>query len=132
MSAGIAIFVKTPGYSPVKSRLAAECGRAYAEAWYLRAAAAVASVARTTAADAKASASTGRWRSPPRSKAVRGPAFPMLGQGEGGLGERMARVHARAGRGARRGRIDRRGHAAAVLGAAARGDRVACGSRGRD
>ncbi|HEV8692715.1 MAG TPA: hypothetical protein VGQ93_00795, partial [Lysobacter sp.] len=49
MTVGLAIFVKTPGYSPVKTRLAADCGRAYAEAWYRRAAAAVASVAKIAA-----------------------------------------------------------------------------------
>lgn len=93
MSAGIAIFVKTPGHSPVKTRLAAECGRAYAEAWYLRAAAAVASVARITGAREgvsvywavaePAAVENGAWH-----------GFPVLDQGLGGLGERMARVHA--------------------------------------
>ena len=28
MTTGLAIFVKTPGYSPIKTRLAADCGRA--------------------------------------------------------------------------------------------------------
>lgn len=93
MSAGIAIFVKTPGHSPVKTRLAAKCGRAYAEAWYLRAAAAVASVARITAAREgvsvywavaePAAVENGAWH-----------GFPVLDQGMGGLGDRMARVHA--------------------------------------
>ena len=93
MSAGIAIFVKTPGYSPVKTRLAAECGRAYAEAWYLRAAAAVASVARTTAATEGVSV---YWAvaEPAAIESGAWPGFPILGQGAGELGERMARVHA--------------------------------------
>lgn len=93
MNAGIAIFVKTPGHSPVKSRLAAERGRAYAEAWYLRAAAAVASVARTTAAAANASV----YWAVAEPAAIEGgawPGFPVLDQGAGGLGERIARVHA--------------------------------------
>jgi uncharacterized protein len=42
---GIAIFVKTPGVSPLKTRLAATHGAAYALAWYARAAAAVRQVA---------------------------------------------------------------------------------------
>jgi len=42
---GIAIFVKTPGISPVKTRLAATEGVDYAENWYRRAAVAVAEVA---------------------------------------------------------------------------------------
>lgn len=93
MSAGIAIFVKTPGYSPVKSRLAAERGRAYAEAWYLRAAAAVASVARTTAAAGHVSV---YWAvaEPAAIESGAWSGLPVLGQGAGGLGERMARVHA--------------------------------------
>src|SRR4029079_3252618 len=45
---GVAIFVKTPGHSPVKTRLAADRGQAWTEAWYRRAAAAVAAVARAT------------------------------------------------------------------------------------
>ncbi len=42
---GIAIFVKTPGISPLKTRLAATEGVEYAENWYRHAAAAVAEVA---------------------------------------------------------------------------------------
>jgi glycosyltransferase A (GT-A) superfamily protein (DUF2064 family) len=42
---GIAIFVKTPGFSPVKTRLARTHGQEYAENWYRRAAVAVAEVA---------------------------------------------------------------------------------------
>jgi len=93
MTAGLAIFVKTPGHSPVKTRLAADCGRTRAEAWYLHAASAVASVA-WVAAEAHdlmpywavaepAAIDRGAWRD-----------LPVLAQGEGGLGERMARVHA--------------------------------------
>jgi glycosyltransferase A (GT-A) superfamily protein (DUF2064 family) len=93
MSGGLAIFVKTPGYSPVKTRLAADCGRAYAEDWYRHAAAAVVSVVRVAAtahgiepywAVAEPDAiANGAWQ-----------GLPVLDQGEGGLGERMARVHA--------------------------------------
>ncbi len=50
-SAGIAIFVKTPGLSPLKTRLAATLGVAYAENWYRLAAAAVAEVAQLTDAE---------------------------------------------------------------------------------
>ncbi|CAA9353569.1 MAG: hypothetical protein AVDCRST_MAG71-2895 [uncultured Lysobacter sp.] len=91
--AGLAIFVKTPGYSPVKTRLAVECGDDYAEAWYTRAAAAVSAVARQAAERLGVHV---YW-------AVAEPAalhercwtgFDVLSQGEGGLGERMAKVHA--------------------------------------
>lgn len=88
MSGALAIFVRTPGESPVKTRLAAACGERYAVAWYRLAAAAVASVAR--AAERRyglraywaVTGTPGAW-----------PEFPILAQGQGGLGERMARVH---------------------------------------
>ena len=47
---GIAIFVKTPGLSPLKTRLAATEGVEYAENWYRLAAAAVAEVAQLSGA----------------------------------------------------------------------------------
>ncbi len=50
-NAGIAIFVKTPGLSPLKTRLAATLGVQYAENWYRLAAAAVAEVARLSGAE---------------------------------------------------------------------------------
>ncbi len=46
MSASLAIFVKTPGYSPVKTRLAASIGQRRAEQFHRLAAAAVAAVAK--------------------------------------------------------------------------------------
>jgi len=92
MTGAIAIFVKTPGYSAVKTRLAAAIGDAAAHAWYVRAAAAVAEVAEAAAratgtavyfAVAEAAAlAAGAW-----------PTLPCLPQGEGGLGARMGRVH---------------------------------------
>jgi uncharacterized protein len=45
MTAGIAVFVKTPGLSPLKTRLAAGTDPAFALAWYERAAFAVAQTA---------------------------------------------------------------------------------------
>ena len=50
-STGIAIFVKTPGLSPLKTRLAATHGVEYAENWYRLAAAAVAEVAKLSGAE---------------------------------------------------------------------------------
>lgn len=89
MSAAIAVFVKTPGYSAVKTRLAAATGAAFACEWYRRAADAVAAVAASLgtavywAIAEPAAAADGAW-----------PGHPSLLQGEGGLGARMARVHA--------------------------------------
>ena len=92
MTGAIAIFVKTPGLSPVKTRLAACIGQHAADVWYLAAAGAVAEVARVAAmpvesliywavAERNAESST-HWLD-----------FPNLAQGEGELGVRMARVH---------------------------------------
>lgn len=94
MSVGLAIFVKTPGLSPVKTRLAADCGRAYAEDWYRRAVAAVVSVSRIAAAEHGIEP---YWAvaEPEAIGHCAWQGLPVLDQGEGGLGERMARVHAR-------------------------------------
>jgi uncharacterized protein len=90
MSGGAAIFVKTPGLSPLKTRLAAGLGTPAAEAWYRLAAGAVAAVlsrvggVRPYWAVAEPAASAGgAW-----------PDLPLLEQGEGELGARMGRVHA--------------------------------------
>lgn len=87
----IAIFVKTPGHSSVKTRLVRTVGRSLAEEWHRQAASTVAAVA-----DA---AKTGPvywavaeddaldhllWRD-----------HPAISQGSGSLGERMANVHNR-------------------------------------
>lgn len=89
----IAIFVKTPGHSAIKTRLALGTGERYALDWYTHSARAVASVVREAAAQcgvvaywavAEQNAEMGNfWRE-----------LPIIAQGEGGLGERMARVHA--------------------------------------
>lgn len=85
----IAIFVKTPGHSPVKSRLAETIGKRLAERCHLRCARTVAAVAR--AADigpvywAVAEENAGRhrlWRD-----------LPVLVQPPGGLGARMNAIH---------------------------------------
>ena len=93
MSGAIAIFVKTPGYSAVKTRLASAVGTAAAVAWHRRAAATVAAVATEAA---RACDAVVYW-AVAESAAVAARAWddlPNLAQGEGGLGARMARVHA--------------------------------------
>lgn len=91
MSGGLAIFVKTPGHSPVKSRLAAACGERGATDWYVRAAAAVASVARAAQAE---HGLTAYWAVAEHDALAAWPGFPTLAQGDGGLGARMGRVQA--------------------------------------
>lgn len=90
MNGGVAIFVKTPGLSPVKTRLAARIGAQAAEDWHRRAAAAVAEVAQGIdglsaywAVAEPAGRVADAWR-----------GLPLLEQGAGALGERMRRVHA--------------------------------------
>lgn len=91
MSGGaLAIFVKTPGHSALKTRLAAERGERYAAEWYRRAAAAVASVARQAQARHGV---VGYWAVAEADALDAWPGLPTIAQGEGGLGARMARVH---------------------------------------
>lgn len=91
MNGGLAIFVKTPGHSALKTRLAADCGTRYAEQWHTRAAGVVASVAQQAQAQF---AMTGYWAVAERGACDQWPGLPVLAQGGGGLGARMARVHA--------------------------------------
>ncbi|MCI0755087.1 TIGR04282 family arsenosugar biosynthesis glycosyltransferase [Teichococcus vastitatis] len=91
MTAAIAIFVKTPGLSPLKTRLAAGMGNAAASRFHVLAAAAVAAAARGAddvvqgywAVAEEAGCDAGIWR-----------GFPALWQGEGGLGQRLDRIYA--------------------------------------
>lgn len=93
MSGAVAIFVKTPGHSALKTRLAADTGEAFAVEWHRRAAAAVAAAAE---AAARACDATVYWAvaEPAAMRDGRWPDLPNLAQGEGGLGARMGRVHA--------------------------------------
>ena len=91
MTGALAIFVKTPGRSPLKTRLANECGERYATEWYRRAAAAVASVA----VEAQRRYGVRAYWAVAEPDALDAwPDLPSIAQGEGGLGTRMARVHA--------------------------------------
>lgn len=91
MTAALAIFVKTPGLSPVKTRLAAGIGAPAALRFHQLAAAATAEVARACEP----------WLTPYWAIAEAGPTavaawpgFASLQQGEGGLGERLHTVYA--------------------------------------
>ena len=88
MNPAVAIFVKTPGYSDVKTRLSVGMGKDFAEKWHRRAAAAV-------AASATESGLPAYW-AVAETAALNGdhwPELPNLDQGTGSLGARMARVH---------------------------------------
>lgn len=90
MNGGAAILVKTPGLSPLKTRLAASLGRAAAEQWHRLAADSVAAVL------ASVPGLTPYWAvaEPAASAAGAWSGLPLLEQGEGALGARMGRVHA--------------------------------------
>jgi uncharacterized protein len=93
MSCGLAIFVKTPSLSPVKTRLAKDIGQTAALDLYelsIRAVASVVQQAQSLGAIApywavaeQAALNDQRWRE-----------LPTIDQGDGGLGMRMANVFA--------------------------------------
>lgn len=94
MSCGIAIFVKTPSLSPVKTRLWPGLGRQCSEALYLISAEAVASVATV----AQQHANVQPYWAVAEAAAMHSDAWidlPHLSQGTGSLGERMAQVYRR-------------------------------------
>ncbi len=91
MTSALAIFVKTPGLSPLKTRLAAGIGRSSAETFHRLAAHAVGAVAQAAGSAFKpywAVAESGAldhplWRS-----------LPTVWQGQGDLGARLDQVYA--------------------------------------
>ncbi|QDT90093.1 TIGR04282 family arsenosugar biosynthesis glycosyltransferase [Gimesia algae] len=87
----IAVFVKTPGYSPLKTRLAQSVGTVRAEQFHILSAKAVAAVVQTTA---KQKSVTPFW-AVAEPEAVNDPLwsqFETIDQGAGGLGARLAYV----------------------------------------
>lgn len=93
-TAALAIFVKTPGHSPIKTRLGAAIGEEGALAFHRIAARAVmeiAHAARDSAGDPQP------YWAVAEGEALDNPIWrdaPVLWQGEGGLGERLHRVYA--------------------------------------
>lgn len=90
---GLAIFVKTPSLSPVKTRLWPQLGQRCAEAFHLASAEAVASVVQC----AQRQGSLQSHWAVAEAAALHGDIWtdlPRMSQGEGGLGERMRHVHA--------------------------------------
>ena len=91
-SAGLAIFVKTPGHSPLKTRLAQAIGRDAAEAFHRHAAAAVADV--VIRAQASMPGLVAYW-AVAEADALDAPIWhdlPRIAQGDGDLGARMRTV----------------------------------------
>lgn len=91
-SGAVAIFVKTPGLSPVKTRLAQTIGREAAEEFYRLSARAVEAVVRHAAEDGRL---TPYWAVAERD-GLEHPlwqGFARVAQSGGGLGERLAHVY---------------------------------------
>lgn len=92
MSGAVAIFVKTPGHSALKTRLWPNLGREAAEHLHMACAEAVASV---VAEVGRRHGMTAYWAVAEENAAAHWPGFPCIEQGAGSLGERMARVYRR-------------------------------------
>lgn len=92
MSGAIAVFVKTPGISPVKTRLASKLGQEAAEAFHLASSRSVCSITQSLSqqADIKGYYAVAEESALKHSYWE---DFPCLWQGEGGLGERMAHIY---------------------------------------
>ncbi len=92
MSGAIAVFVKTPGLSPLKTRLAVKLGQQNAEAFHLASSRSVSSIIQGLsklndiqsyyAVAEETALNHNYWHD-----------LPCLWQGEGGLGERMAHIY---------------------------------------
>ena len=92
MSVAVAIFVKTPGLSALKTRLWPNLGREAAERLHMACAEAVASV---VAEAGRRHGMTAYWAVAEENATAHWPGFPCVEQGAGSLGERMARVYRR-------------------------------------
>lgn len=94
----VAIFVKTPGYSPVKTRLAKSIGQCAAERFHLWSAKKVENAVRDfqKKMQLRRVDVTGFWAVAEMSNEIDFPAWrslPRIGQGKGELGERLFRVY---------------------------------------
>lgn len=92
-SAAVAIFVKTPGLSPIKTRLAATLGNVLAQEFYLHAVRATQAVVSRVATELP-------WVTPFWAVAEEAGlghllwnSYGRIWQGEGGLGERLGRTY---------------------------------------
>lgn len=93
MGGALVIFVKTPGFSPVKTRLAQSIGKEMAEEFFYRSVAATRAYAKVLR-DSTAGL-TVYWAVAEQAglSAPLWSHFPVISQGEGGLGERLDHVY---------------------------------------
>ncbi len=93
MKIALAIFVRTPERSPVKTRLAATMGRGFAQEFYILSVAAIEELA--SIASQSIPGLVPHW-AVAESEAMADPrwsGFSVVDQGSGDLGARLARVH---------------------------------------
>ncbi len=93
MSGAIAVFVKTPGLSPVKTRLAVTLGKKTAEAFYMASARSVSSVIQQLSEQADVVSYYAVAEQSAINHHYYWDDLPCVWQGEGGLGERMAHIY---------------------------------------
>lgn len=91
-SYGLAIFVKTPGVSPLKTRLAVGIGASAALEFHRRAAQSIAAVARAAMAVEPRLGAHWAVAEPGALAAPCWASLPRIAQGDGDLGARMQRV----------------------------------------
>ncbi|CAG7855965.1 hypothetical protein MCAMS1_00291 [biofilm metagenome] len=92
MTGAVALFVKTPGLSPVKTRLAKSLSAEIAESFHLSAARATSASIRATSREAPVQGYYAIAEESALAHVV-WQDMPCLWQGEGGLGERMCYVY---------------------------------------
>lgn len=93
MKTALAIFAKTPGLSPVKTRLAVDFGKKNAEIFYRMSVDAVEEIA-LTAKELSGNAIDLYWAAPEKQAAEKKStkSFPVLWTGGNGLGESLANI----------------------------------------
>lgn len=96
-SAAVAVFVKTPGFSPVKTRLAASLGSGDAEMFYRLSVQAMAEVLREVQFRAVANPWEAYWAVAEDSPECLSQwhDFPVIPQGGGELGQRLSGIYGR-------------------------------------
>jgi glycosyltransferase A (GT-A) superfamily protein (DUF2064 family) len=95
-SVAVAIFVKTPGLSPLRAQLAESIGKAGAERFYQLSCASLASSLRKVAQDLGPKTSVTPFWAVAELAGMKHPAwkdFSRVHQGDGAMGDRLARVY---------------------------------------
>ncbi len=92
ISVGVAIFVKTPGKSPIKTRLAKTVGKEVAEEFYLHSTDVLYEVCQAACGKFQGKADV-YWSIAEKESDTYWKTLPCIYQGEGDLGDRMHQVY---------------------------------------